>query len=41
MLSGETGDRDAGNLQYQLRENRARVDGRTGVTHTVDQLRLH
>lgn len=34
-----TGERDAGTLQYQLGEDRARVEVRTGATHTVDQLR--
>ncbi|MGN7774092.1 hypothetical protein [Phyllobacterium sp. 22552] len=34
-----TGDRDAGTLQYQLGEDRVRVEVQAGATHTVDQLR--
>ncbi|RCI80069.1 hypothetical protein DNK03_00255 [Brucella anthropi] len=33
-----TGDRDAGTLQYQLGEDRVRVEVQTGAAHTVDQL---
>lgn len=33
-----TGDRDAGTLQYQLGEDRVRVEVLTGASHTVDQL---
>lgn len=33
-----TGDRDAGTLQYQLGEDRVRVEVQTGAPHTVEQL---
>jgi hypothetical protein len=33
-----TGNRDAGTLQYQLGEDRVRVEIQTGAPHTVDQL---
>ncbi|UHD45764.1 hypothetical protein LUX29_00405 [Aureimonas altamirensis] len=34
-----TGERDAGTLQYQLGEDRARVEVKTGAPHTLDELR--
>lgn len=34
-----TGDEGAGTLQYQLGEDRVRVDVQTGATHTANQLR--
>lgn len=33
-----TGNRDAGTLQYQLGDDRVRVEVQTGAPHTVDQL---
>lgn len=34
-----TGDRDEGTIQYQLGEDRVRVEVRPGASHTVDELR--
>lgn len=34
-----TGDRDAGTFQYQLGEDRVRVEVQAGAPHTVEQLR--